>query len=229
MSRRGPAWFRPGSRSVVHFRSAVFALAVYLNCSPIYVVNRDDNEVEAMLADFKKNETENFHPEMLHVKTPEQASKLPAPAYMYVGLNERSSMQLTYPIALNSVAAIPDYPPSTEQEKLARATFEAILALPQKGQILEMCYNPRVWSDVAEVSKQNGWHVITGEIAMIWQGIEQQKIWLGCVILQICIFLSPPLMLKSQTLEDLPIKETLEIVSAQVKSDTETGADPPQQ
>ena len=59
-------------------------MAVYLNCSPIYVVNRDESEVEHMIADFKKSATPSFNPEMIHVKTPEQAKELPAPAYMSV-------------------------------------------------------------------------------------------------------------------------------------------------
>jgi quinate dehydrogenase len=57
-------------------------LAVYLNCSPIYVINRDDSEVDAMLADFANSRLPSFRPEMIHVKTVEQAESLPAPAYM---------------------------------------------------------------------------------------------------------------------------------------------------
>lgn len=56
-----------------------------------------------------------------------------------------------------------------------------MLGKKEKGAILEMCYNPRTWTDIAQVSQDNGWTVVTGEIAMIWQGIEQQKIWLNCV------------------------------------------------
>lgn len=58
------------------------SLTVFLNCSPIYVVNRDDSEVDTMLADFKKSALDTFRPECIHVKTPEQAADLPAPAYM---------------------------------------------------------------------------------------------------------------------------------------------------
>lgn len=35
-----------------------------------------------MLADFKKSALDTFRPECIHVKTPEQAADLPAPAYM---------------------------------------------------------------------------------------------------------------------------------------------------
>lgn len=38
--------------------------------------------------------------------------------------------------------------------------------------MLEMCYVPRPWTDLAKLFKANGWKVVTGDQAMIWQGIE---------------------------------------------------------
>ena len=38
--------------------------------------------------------------------------------------------------------------------------------------MLEMCYVPRPWTDLAKLFKTNGWKVVTGDQAMIWQGIE---------------------------------------------------------
>lgn len=63
---------------LIHLRR----LAVYLNCSPIYVINRDDTEVDAMLADFAKSALPSFRPKMVHVKSTQQAEGLAAPAYM---------------------------------------------------------------------------------------------------------------------------------------------------
>ena len=60
-------------------RAAVYALNKWLNCNPIYVVNRDDAEVDALIADFKKNASDSFNPDMIHIKTVEQAAELPAP------------------------------------------------------------------------------------------------------------------------------------------------------
>lgn len=60
-------------------RAAVYALDQWLNCSPIYVVNRDDAEVEQFISDFKKNATDKFNPKLMHVKTVEEAEKLEAP------------------------------------------------------------------------------------------------------------------------------------------------------
>ncbi|CAD6563650.1 MAG: hypothetical protein CYPHOPRED_000003 [Cyphobasidiales sp. Tagirdzhanova-0007] len=170
-------------------RSAVYAMAVYLNCSPIYVVNRDESEVEHMIADFKKSATPSFNPEMIHVKTPEQAKELPAPAYI--------------------VSAIPCFPPKTPEEIAARNTLEAILAKPEKGAILEMCYHPHIWTDICTIARDSGWRVITGEVAMIWQGIEQQKVWLDC------------------KQEELPVKQTFDIVVKQVKADSANHTEPP--
>lgn len=59
--------------------AAVYALTKWLNCSPIYVVNRDDAEVEQFIDAFKKSATEAFNPELVHVKTVEEAEKLAAP------------------------------------------------------------------------------------------------------------------------------------------------------
>ena len=106
------------------------------------------------------------------------------------------------PIALDGVPR--------KRAPLTCRTTRSRSAKPEKGAILEMCYNPRVWTDICTVSKEQGWDVVTGELAMIWQGIEQQKIWLNA------------------TTEELPVQETVDLVSKQVKSDTETGAAPPQ-
>jgi quinate dehydrogenase len=74
-----------------------------------------------------------------------------------------------------------------------------------------MCYHPDIWTELAQIAKDAGWKVVTGEQAMIWQGIEQQLLWLGC------------------ELSDLPVQEILDAVSKQVQSDKETGKEPPLQ
>ncbi|GAA5861682.1 hypothetical protein JCM1840_005230 [Sporobolomyces johnsonii] len=170
-------------------RAAVYALTKWLNCSPIYVVNRDDAEVEAFISDFKKNATESFNPTLVHVRTVEEAEKLEAPAYI--------------------VSAVPAFPPTSPEEKQARAVSEVLFNKPEKGVILEMCYHPDIWTELAQIAKDAGWNVVTGEQAMIWQGIEQQLLWLECEE------------------SDLPIQEILDTVARQVASDKETGREPP--
>lgn len=54
-----------------------YRLAQQLACEPIYIVNRDEKEVEAMKADMPA-----LASKMKHVLTPEEANSLPAPVYM---------------------------------------------------------------------------------------------------------------------------------------------------
>jgi hypothetical protein len=54
-----------------------FSLAQQLQCDPVYIVNRDVNEVEAMKADMPA-----LASKMKHVLTPEEANSLAAPVYM---------------------------------------------------------------------------------------------------------------------------------------------------
>ncbi|KPV72853.1 uncharacterized protein RHOBADRAFT_66872 [Rhodotorula graminis WP1] len=170
-------------------RAAVYALTQWLNCSPIYVVNRDDAEVDQFIADFKRMTSDSFKPELVHVKTVEQADQLDAPAYI--------------------VSAVPDFPPTTAEEKRARAVSMTLLNKDVKGTIVEMCYHPKIWTTLAQLAKDAGWGVITGDAPMIWQGVEQQALWLG--------------LDKS----DLPCDEIVDTVARQVASDKETGSQPP--
>lgn len=73
-----------------------------------------------------------------------------------------------------------------------------------------MCYNPHIWTDMCTIAQEKGWKIITGEVAMFWQGIEQQKVWLGL------------------SEKDLPVDETLRRVSEQIKTDNENHSDPPE-
>lgn len=57
-----------------------------------------------MAASFKQGATAEFNPELIHVKTPEQASKLPAPALVYVDVLSRDCyMALLTPSTLQSL------------------------------------------------------------------------------------------------------------------------------
>ncbi|GAA5915168.1 shikimate dehydrogenase family protein [Sporobolomyces salmoneus] len=170
-------------------RAAVYALNKWLGCSPIYVVNRDREESLAFIKAFKNSASETFNPELIHVETVEEAEKLDSPAYI--------------------VSAVPAFPPTSPEEKQARAVSQVLFDKPEKGVILEMCYHPDIWTELAQIAKDAGWKVVTGEQAMIWQGIEQQLLWLGC------------------ELADLPVQEILDAVSKQVQSDKETGKEPP--
>ncbi|KAM0787159.1 hypothetical protein ACM66B_006409 [Microbotryomycetes sp. NB124-2] len=172
-------------------RAAVYALNKWMNCNPIYVANRDDGEVEALINDYKKNASSAFNPTMIHIKSVDQVKDLEAPAYI--------------------VSAVPAFPPSTDGEKNARAIIEKILQKDEKGVLLEMCYHPHLWTDLAQIGQDLGWKVVDGVEPMAWQGIEQQKLWLNCEE------------------SDLNVDKVLEIVRKQVQDDLKNHRAPPEE
>ncbi|KAL3422251.1 quinate dehydrogenase [Phlyctema vagabunda] len=131
-------------------RSAVYALERFMGCSPIYIVNRDVAEVDAVVAS-------GISQNLVHVKTVEQAISLASPSAI--------------------VSCIPDFPPRTPEELEARAAIEVFLGKLEKGAILEMCYHPSPFTEIANLSEKSGWQLILGTEAMIYQGLEQDRYW----------------------------------------------------
>lgn len=131
-------------------RSAVYALQRWMRCKPIYIVNRDKSEVDAVIQECKAR---GYGSDLVHVATLDQAEKLDGPGAI--------------------VSCVPDFAPKTEEEKRARKLLQIMLAKPHKGAILEMCYHPSPWTQIADISKQAGWQVILGTEAMLYQGLEQ--------------------------------------------------------
>jgi quinate dehydrogenase len=140
-------------------RSAVYALQKWIGCNPIFIVNRDISEVNAVLSDCQKA---GFGDSLVHVKTVEQASLLGTPGAI--------------------VSCIPNFPPKTAEEIEARNVIECFLGKEEKGAILEMCYHPTPFTEIAKVSKEKGWQVILGTEAMIYQGLEQDRLWTGKIL-----------------------------------------------
>ena len=137
-------------------RSAVYALVEYVGCRTVYLVNRDKAEVDAVV---KWCRSQGYGDGLVHVSSVAQAELLEGPGAM--------------------VACIPNYPPVTDAEWEARKIFECFLNKSHKGAILEMCYHPVTWTEVADVSQKAGWNVILGTEAMIYQGFEQSRLWTG--------------------------------------------------
>jgi len=138
-------------------RAAVYALKTFLGCTEIYLVNRDKSEVDAVIDECT---SKGFGSGLTYVSTPSQAEALPAPAVV--------------------VSAIPDFPPKTEDEIRTRRVIEILLGKEEeKGAILEMCYHPSPHTEIDGIARKNGWQVIPGSQAMIWQGFEQDHVWLG--------------------------------------------------
>ncbi|EOD49118.1 putative quinate dehydrogenase protein [Neofusicoccum parvum UCRNP2] len=137
-------------------RSAVYALRKWMKATAIYIVNRDVAEVEAVISECRAR---GFGDGLIHVETVEQARALEGPGAV--------------------VACVPNFPPKTDKEVQARAVLEALLNKEHKGALLEMCYHPSPWTEIAEVAEKAGWEVILGTEAMIYQGLEQDKYWTG--------------------------------------------------
>ncbi|KAH7134086.1 hypothetical protein EDB81DRAFT_725973 [Dactylonectria macrodidyma] len=137
-------------------RSAIYALWKWMKPTAIYLVNRDESEVEAVIKDCQAR---GYGDLLLHVKTVAQATELEGPGAI--------------------VACVPDFEPQTAEEIQARQVTEAFLDKETKGAILEMCYNPTPFTRLGAISEEKGWQVILGTEAMIYQGFEQDKYWTG--------------------------------------------------
>ena len=131
-------------------RSAVYALRKWLGVTEIYLVSREKSEIEAVLAECLRH---GYGDGLIHVTTTEQAEQLQGPGAI--------------------VACVPDLPPSTDAERVARSITEIMLRKKGKGAMLEMCYNPSPYTALGALAESEGWQVILGTEALIWQGIEQ--------------------------------------------------------
>ncbi|KAF2803844.1 uncharacterized protein BDZ99DRAFT_467959 [Mytilinidion resinicola] len=156
-------------------RSAVYALTKWMKATKIYLVNRDRSEVDAVI---KECTERGFGGELIDIATVAQAEQLEGPGAV--------------------VSCVPNFPPRTKAEKDARGVLECLLAKPHKGAVLEMCYHPSSWTEIAELSKTAGWKVILGTEAMIWQGLEQDKFWTG------------------KNAHDLPVKKVHEVIASKL-------------
>ncbi len=136
-------------------RAAVYALKHFLGCSEIYLINRDKSEVDQVIAECSGK---GFGSGLRYISSVAEAETLAAPRVI--------------------ISAIPDFAPKTESEWTARRIIETMLGKNEKGAILEMCYHPSPNTAIAAISRNHGWKLIEGVEAMIWQGLEQDKIWL---------------------------------------------------
>lgn len=137
-------------------RSAVYALQKWMRATKIYLVNRDAGEVEAVIEECLAR---GYGDKLVHVSTVEQAEALESPGAI--------------------VACVPDFPPKTPEEIVARGIIEAFFHKERKGSILEMCYNPTPYTEIGGIAERAGWQVILGTEALIYQGLEQDKFWTG--------------------------------------------------
>ncbi|KAI8159082.1 Quinate dehydrogenase [Colletotrichum sp. SAR 10_70] len=156
-------------------RSAVYALRKWMKATDIYLVNRDKAEVDAVIAECT---TRGYGENLYHVSTVEEARELDAPGAI--------------------VSCIPDFPPKTPEEIVAREVIVEFFNKPTKGAILEMCYNPTPFTEIGALAEDAGWQVILGTEAMIYQGLEQDRYWTG------------------KEVQDLPVQKVKEVIAAKL-------------
>jgi quinate dehydrogenase len=143
-------------------RSAIYALHYLLGVSEIYLVSRLKSETDELISWFTRDSSSGpeFKAKLRGVHSLEEAKTLTAPYY--------------------AVGAIPDLPPQTDGEKLSYEITRELLGRKsesEKGLLLEMCYHPRIRTSLYDYAESNGWYVIPGTVAMIWQAIAQHALW----------------------------------------------------
>lgn len=144
-------------------RSAVYALRKWMKASAIYLVNRDANEVRAVIDECTAR---GYGDSLVHVSTVAQAEQLEGVGAI--------------------VACVPNFTPATPQEKEARSVLEVFLHnKSHKGALLEMCYHPTPYTEITEIGQEAGWQIILGTEALIYQGLEQDRYWTGREVAQL--------------------------------------------
>lgn len=167
-------------------RSAVHALFT-LGLNPIFLVNRDSDEVAGTIAEFK---SKGSKVELIHLTSVEQTEGL-------LG----ADAEVRKPGVAMIVGAIPAIPPKTLVERMVYTIATHVLTLPfQPGTsepspnslplptprlFLDMAYKPRL-TPLLQIAGALGWQPIGGIEAMIEQGLAQQRMWLkGSVEMQV--------------------------------------------
>jgi quinate dehydrogenase len=125
-------------------------------------VNRDPSEVAAVIAECTAR---GYGDSLIHVATESQAERLEGVGAI--------------------VACVPNFTPSSAAEQEARRVLQSFLHKSHKGALLEMCYHPTTWTEIAEISQNAGWQVVLGTEALIYQGLEQDRYWTGKEVAQL--------------------------------------------
>ncbi|TKY88056.1 hypothetical protein EX895_003152 [Sporisorium graminicola] len=167
-------------------RSAVYAVS-QLGLSPIYLLNRDAAETQAVLDHFGDS---------LDLRALRSVEAYEAEAA------KREAGEVGHVAC--AVGAIPAFAPATDDEKMvytlahrffaepyhaltqSHAPLEATqsiegetlvaLPLPSKRPFLDMCYKPRM-TPLLIAAEEQGWQAIGGVEAMVEQGLAQARMW----------------------------------------------------
>ncbi|RMY63391.1 hypothetical protein D0863_10574 [Hortaea werneckii] len=137
-------------------RAAVYALSVHLKCPEIYVVNRDDKEVEALEQDTAKMRSA-IGTRITHLTSVQQAQALETPYYI--------------------VGTVPDFQPQSEPERVAFRIFDHFMASAKApGVFLDMCFKP-IETRKIQLAKKYSWATVAGTDIIGHQIQEQYRVW----------------------------------------------------
>jgi quinate dehydrogenase len=135
-------------------RAAVYALHTQFKASVIYILNRDEKEVDDLQADAKRLSNP---PEIVHVKA-DQVKGLGTPYYV--------------------VGTVPDFEPKTIEELNVQALLKEFLGREEKGVLLDMCFKPRR-TRMIEAAEASGWACVEGTRVIAYQIETQYRLWAG--------------------------------------------------
>ncbi|KAF3035794.1 hypothetical protein E8E12_003587 [Didymella heteroderae] len=135
-------------------RAAVYALHTQFKASVIYILNRDEQEVNDLEADSKR--LPNL-PQVVHVKA-DQVEGLETPYYI--------------------VGTVPDFEPKTPEELNVQALLREFLGREDKGVLLDMCFKPRR-TRMIEAAEASGWACVEGTRVIAYQIETQYRLWAG--------------------------------------------------
>lgn len=143
-------------------RAAVYALYEELGCRTIYVVNRDEDEVRALLGDVSRA---MGGLEVVHVRRVEHAEAL-------------TKDEETMPFYV--VGTVPDFEPQTSAEIEVRDILVSVLSADDapKGVLLDMCFKPRR-TRMLKMGEKYGWKTVDGTGIIAHQIDEQYRLWCG--------------------------------------------------
>jgi quinate dehydrogenase len=147
-------------------RAAVYVLHRELGCRPIYVVNRDADEVQALQRDV---DAYGEDVELLHLTD--------------LGMAKEKVQEKGQPFYL--VGTVPDFAPQTEAEIACHDIMQFVLGnadvktgIETKGVVLDMCFKPRK-TRMLLAARANGWACVEGTDVIGHQITEQYRLWCG--------------------------------------------------
>jgi len=142
-------------------RAAVYALFGELGSEEIYVVNRDEDEVAALLKDteaYSSSSSSSQPPKITHITSLGQVDGLATPFYI--------------------VGTVPDFEAQSPSEILCRDILKSFLDREEKGVLLDMCFKPRN-TRILKMARERKWECVDGTGVIGHQIEEQWRLWVG--------------------------------------------------